>query len=270
MLAMQVQITLTPAESKRLIAKAVVLLPEVRKALKLGMIVVGLGTTNAHVAEELLGKKIDRGRFVAGLVLPKGTCTLPVKKRLKEFVLVRGKPREVALDEVLEKLGPGDVVIKGANALDPKGTAGIFLASRRGGTIGRVLGYLKARGVNLILPIGMEKLVPGPLEEVSKLAGIFRFEDATGCPVGLMPVHGKVVTELEAVRILAEAHALVMGAGGVSGAEGSVTLVVSGTPQQVRKFMGIVREIKGMRDPKIETSCEACSHPDCFYSLHSS
>jgi hypothetical protein len=266
MLAMQVQITLTPAESKRLIAKAVALLPEVRRALRSGVVVVGLGTTNAHVAEELLGKKIDRRRFVAGLVLPKGACTLPVEKRLKELVLVRGKPRDVTLDEVLEQLSPGDVVIKGANALDPKGTAGIFLGSRRGGTIGRVLGHLKARGVNLILPIGMEKLVPGPLEEVSKLAGIFRFDDATGCPVGLMPVHGKVVTELEAVRILAGANALVMGAGGVSGAEGSVILLVSGTSQQVRKLMDVLKEIKGTKDPEIETSCENCNHPDCFYS----
>ena len=74
---MHVQITLTPAESKRLIAKAVVNLGEIKKAFKNGIIVIGVGTTNAYVAEELLGQKIERERFVAGVVIPRGTFVLP-------------------------------------------------------------------------------------------------------------------------------------------------------------------------------------------------
>ena len=56
----QIQVTLTPAESKRLIAMGVAALPEVKRALREGIVIVAVGTTNARVAEELLGRKIDR------------------------------------------------------------------------------------------------------------------------------------------------------------------------------------------------------------------
>ena len=88
---MHVQITFTPAESKRLIAKAVVKLGDVKKAFKNGIIVIGVGTTNAYVAEQLLGRNIERERFVAGVVLPKGTYVLPSEKRLKEIIIRKGK-----------------------------------------------------------------------------------------------------------------------------------------------------------------------------------
>ena len=48
---------LTPAESKRLIAKAVVRLPEVRHAWENGRIIIGNGTTTGFVAAELLGQR---------------------------------------------------------------------------------------------------------------------------------------------------------------------------------------------------------------------
>ena len=57
---------LTPAESKRLIARGVAAYDRVRRALKSATIVVCKGTTNAYVAEELTGQKIDKARFVTG------------------------------------------------------------------------------------------------------------------------------------------------------------------------------------------------------------
>ena len=45
----------TPAESKRLIARAVVAMTPVRRALENGRVIVAGGTTNAYVAEEILG-----------------------------------------------------------------------------------------------------------------------------------------------------------------------------------------------------------------------
>ena len=46
-------VVLTPAESKRLLAKAVVALPEIQSAYKSGMIIIARGVTNAFVTEEL-------------------------------------------------------------------------------------------------------------------------------------------------------------------------------------------------------------------------
>lgn len=241
----QVQVTFTPAESKRLIGMAVAKLPEVQKAMRDGTVVIGVGTTNACVAEELLGRKVDQGRFIAGMVLPEGTYVLPEEKRLKEMVIRRGKVLGARMDEVLPKLTSSDVFIKGANAIDASGTAGIFIAGQRGGTIGRSIGTLRMRGVNIIIPVGLEKFIPGSIKDVAPLAGTDKFDFSTGTPVGIMPVHGKVITELEAIRILSGAEAMVMGRGGISGAEGSITLLVRGSQKQVRKVRELVKALKG-------------------------
>jgi hypothetical protein len=261
----QIQMTLTPAESKRLIAKAVAALPEVKMAMRSGTIVVGVGTTNAHVVEELLGKKVDKSRFVAGVVLPKGTCVVPKEKRLREIIIRKGRVAGSTMDEVLEEMGEGDIVIKGANALDSEGTAGVLLASRSGGTIGKVIGHVKSKGITLVIPVGQEKFIPGSVREVSKVAGISRPSYATGCPVGVMPVSGKVVTELEALEILTGAKAAVMGKGGLSGAEGSVTLLVEGSAGQLSKAKKLIKAVKGEPQVKVETYCKNCKQPDCFY-----
>ena len=249
----QIQITLTPAESKRLIGMAVAKLPEVRRAFKNGIVVIGVGTTNAYVAEELLGRKIERERFAAGVVLPKGTYVLPAGRRLKEIVIRRGKIIDAKVDDVLLELTSSDIFIKGANALDSSGTAGVFMAGQRGGTIGRALGTIMSRGVNLIIPVGLEKFIPGSVKDVAPLAGMDKFAFSTGEPVGIMPVHGKVITELEAIQILSGAEAIVMGKGGVSGAEGAVTLLVRGTPKHLHEVRRLMKAVKGESCLKIET-----------------
>ena len=50
---MRAVVTLTPSESKRLIAKAVVRMPEVRKAWENAYLLLSDGTTNAFIAQEL-------------------------------------------------------------------------------------------------------------------------------------------------------------------------------------------------------------------------
>lgn len=263
----QAQISLTPPESKRLIAKAVAGLPEVKRALKDGTVVISVGSTNAYVVEELVGKKIEKERFLAGVILPKGTCVIPEDRRMPPVIIRKGKVVSMKIEEIAETLHPGDVVIKGANAIDSSGTAGIFLASKRGGTIGLLLGYIVSRGVELIIPVGIEKFIPGVISDVSREAGISRASYATGCAVGIMPVRGRVITEVEAVKILTGAEALVMGKGGISGAEGSVTLLVKGTDVQLREMRAILKQIKGEEPLRVDTDCSSCGKMDCFLHL---
>ena len=52
-------VVLNPSESRRLLAKATVALPEVQHALAHGTIIIGRGVTNAYVTEELLGIRIE-------------------------------------------------------------------------------------------------------------------------------------------------------------------------------------------------------------------
>jgi len=64
-------VTLTVAESKRLIAKGLLATEAVQEALKSGYLCVTLGTTSAYLVEELLGN-YDKTKHIAGLVVPKG------------------------------------------------------------------------------------------------------------------------------------------------------------------------------------------------------
>jgi len=66
------------------------------------------------------------------------------------IVIRRGKlvPPEPTMEEVLKNFGPESVFIKGANAVDPEGNAGVFTAHPSGGTIGFAYGILSARGVS--------------------------------------------------------------------------------------------------------------------------
>ena len=127
---MQTNITLTVSESKRLIARGVARLPEVKKAWKSGIIAIGTGSTNSYVVEELLRKKIDKTSYRSGLVMPHGTKPAGLSKEIMpDLVLEKGKPnRKLDLFSVVEKLTEGDVYIKGANALNYwENVAGIYI-----------------------------------------------------------------------------------------------------------------------------------------------
>lgn len=69
------QFLLTPAAGKRLIAKAVAALPAIQEAVRERTVVIIAGTTNAYVAEELLGligqaEGFSHERFFRGITLP--------------------------------------------------------------------------------------------------------------------------------------------------------------------------------------------------------
>jgi len=251
----KILIALTPSESKRLIAKGVKNLDEVQRALKHGTIIIGLGTTNAYVVEEILNdlsgteakaeRIIDKRRYAAGVITDKGTCVVTKEEREKEVIIKNGKISDTSIGKALEELSAEDVFIKGANALDATGNAGILMANPTGGTIGSALGTVMARGVNFIIPVGIEKTIPYSITEAAKRVGKERFYKSVGMPVGLMPVHGKVITEIEAMKILGAADAFPIGAGGVDGGEGSVVICAEGDVEKIEELLRIISQIKG-------------------------
>ena len=65
---MKATFVLTPAEARRLIAKAVIQMPEFQKAWKDAYVILAGGTTNAFIAQELLcDPSIEPGRCTVGL-----------------------------------------------------------------------------------------------------------------------------------------------------------------------------------------------------------
>lgn len=249
---------LTVAESKRLIAKAVVQMPIVKNALQNGMIIVIKGTTNAYVAEELTGKKVDHAAFVTGRIEPeKGVKYLPQAKPVNHLILEKGKVIDIPLPEAAKKLKAGDVVMKGANALDYKNKlAAVNILDPSGGTTGITMPLIVARKAHLIIPVGLEKLVAGdivdltlkmrePVEMLPSPAG----RSKSMFPGCLIPsqwiLTGEIVTEIEAIKILTGATAFQCSAGGVSGAEGATWLIFRGTKDQVKKAMDLTNSIQG-------------------------
>jgi len=235
----QIQITLTPPESKRIIAMGVKKLPVIQNALENGRILITLGTTNSYVAEELTGKKIDHSRYAAGYI-GETAAVVPNDKRLPAIALKNGK--EVNADHILNEMTSQDVVIKGANALDPDGVAGVLLANPAGGTTGLIIGTVMAKGINLVIPVGLEKSIPYSVTEISRRIGIQRCSKATGLPVGMMPLFGEVVTEVEALVLLGAENVFAIGSGGVNGGEGAIVLCVEG--ENIDEMFDIVQKVK--------------------------
>ena len=241
----QGQAILTVSESKRLIAQAVKEMPIVKNALANGMVIIGKGTTNAYVAEEITGKKIERAAFVRGRIQPaKGGKKLPDVKAAPDVILEKGKVLDLPLAEAVKKLKPGDVVIKGGNALDYKNKlVGVNIGAPDAGTAGATMPYVVARKAYLVIPIGLEKLVAGDLVDLS-LKMREPIESLNGLQ-SMFLLTGEIVTELEAIHVLTGATAFQCSAGGIGGAEGSVWLVFRGTKEQVTKALKLVESIQG-------------------------
>ena len=242
----QAQIVLTVSEGKRLIAKAVAQMPIVKEALTNGTVIIAKGTTNTYVAEEILGKKIAHGAYVYGRTFPaKGGKRFRPVESIGEVVLVKGKHREdLSLSEAVRMLKPGDVVIKGANALDYESkTAGVIVGSSNGGTSGKIMPYVLARKAHLVIPVGLEKQVAGdPVDIANKMRE--PVESLNDIP-SMFLLTGHIVTELDALKLLAGVSVFQAAAGGIGGAEGAVRLVCRGQRDQVEKALKLAEEIQG-------------------------
>ena len=122
---MSILFALTPAESKRLIARGVKEHPWVKQALAAGRILISSGSTTGYVVEELLGRKIDIAHFPCGVVTEGVPCQTP-EDRIRSIMIRNGTAIEndlgmtdyEELSVFANELGPGDLYIKGANAID--------------------------------------------------------------------------------------------------------------------------------------------------------
>jgi len=282
MFSRRIQVLLTPSESKKLLAKAVLNKAEVRKALEGGIVVVHPSSTTVFIMDELGYGLPPTEMWLCGLAAPRGLCasrqTLEKsQKRIKKFdpheykhswVLRQGKLElEVPLGAILEKMGSDDIYVKGVNAIDAQRNVGVLFAAQAAGTIGVVRKAFTKKKFKIIIPVGLEKMIPGSIIEAAKKAPRKGFNYATGTPCGLMPLSGDVITELEAIEILTGASATVVGAGGVAGAEGAVVMVIEGNEDQINKALDITKEVKGEKLPHVDLlDCAECTRSKCFLS----
>lgn len=253
-----IQIVLTPAAGKRLIAKAIAKHPAIQAALQSGTIVIVAGTTNGYVAEEILAfigqsNGFNRKRFFRGITLPPSKPTtetgrLPDETEFPgDVIIVKGKWQQgKTIFDVVDDLKQGDIILKGANAIDlSQRRAAILIGHPKGGTIAVALQAVIGRRVHLILPIGLEKRISGNLDEI---ASRLNAPEASG--LRLLPVPGEVFTEIDAITILSGATAELVAGGGVGGAEGSIWLAISGGTLKETSTKEIIASI--LNEPSFE------------------
>ncbi len=238
-------VVLTPEESKRVIAKGVVALPSVKHALETGKVIIATGSTNAFVAEELIGDVFDKEQFMTGNISAGGFGP-KAEPGLQPFVLEHGEVSDVPWQQALEQFDADDVFIKGANAVDSEGFAGILIGHPTSGTIGEAYRAVVSKGAQLVVPVGLEKMIPSVLDASRSYTGTRRVKYYAGArPAGFMPiVNAEVVTEIQALEHLFGVEVTHVASGGIRGSEGSVTLLIEGIEGDVRDCIGFVEQIK--------------------------
>ncbi len=260
---MKTVFTLTSAESRRLIAKAVVAMPEFKKAWESAYLLLAGGTTNAFIAQELLGRDgIEPGRCTVGISTDGLLCvTNPDSRKSFPNVFYKGEKSDKTLVEALADFHAETVVIKGANAVDMNGYVGIITSGFDGGTVPRIIGPVTSKGLKFITPVGLEKLVPSVQASAKALGGATHIDISMGADPGMYCIGtSTIVTEIEAIRMLFNADATLVCCGGVGGNEGAVTLAVDGDEKDIKALVEFLEtEIKGEPPVKGNRASARCA-----------
>jgi len=244
-------IVLRNSMSKRLIAKGVKEYLRSLNMLDKGIIFICLGTTNSFIVEEILNKKIDKNRYMAGYI---GDCKLSVLDknfRLDPVIIIDGKESNENADEVVKRMSSNDVFIKGANAIDPDGNVGVIIGDKNGGTVGKYIGGVISRGVKWLSPVSIGKLVPDVID-ASYFAKIDEVKYSMGLPISIFPIVNAIpFTEIEALNLLFDVDAVLLSKGGLWEDEGSIVLGIEGEEENIKKTLEYIESIKKEELPKL-------------------
>lgn len=239
-----IQISLTPAAGKQLIALALAQNEELLSALKENTVAIVAGTTNTYIAKAVLdvigeqgftGAHFFRG-IVSGQPVPADLPEMDGDVIIEKGRWIRGK----TILEAAAELKTGDIVLKGANAVDIRtGEAAVLIGHPAGGTLAGIWQAAVGRRVRVIVPVGVEKRVDGP---ISELCALCNDPKAGGARLAQAP--GKAYTEIDAIRELTGAQARLIAAGGVCGYEGIAWFQCSGTDEQLAQLKEYVQRVK--------------------------
>ena len=266
------QITLTVEESKKLIAMAVGVHPKVKETIEQGSILFKGGSTVSLVSKVITGNYLR----LCGITTERGTVVNMGTETSSPHVALYKKGEFINIDETfLEdvlKIGEKDLIICGANAIDCYGNAAMMMGSLGGGDTPYAFSTWYGEGVPVIIPVGLEKLIPTNINKIIKMTGRRKKEYSMGMSVGLMPVIGDIITEVEAINLLTGLEAVPIAAGGLGGGKGSITLDVKGEKTELYDLMELILKIKDQESYENENYVECkpkfihCKeHLGCIY-----
>jgi len=269
----RIQFTLTVNAGKWLIARSVSERADVRHAFYHGRIILFGGTTVSAVSELLAGKPLR----ISGRITSRGTGTAWENTGDPHtLVMYKGKCYDYEDKEsrdVLNDLGEDDIVVTGANIYDRQGNAAIMAGGYGFGGRRSILTVVHTEGAKVLVAVGVEKLIPGLTKDAIYNSGRKLPLWSMGASVGLVPIVGEIVNELEAVKSLTETNPIIIGRGGIDGGEGSATIIADGTKKQLEKLLELVKWASNKNvsgSPGSLKSCdrgsEGCAkHIECCY-----
>jgi len=256
-----------PAAAKVIIGQAVAALPEVQQAFRQGKIIITRGTTNVMVAKALMNMEVKNLEpYAAGIITQRAACVTEPGQRVGPLCLDCGTPVQTDWLEFLNSMRSGDIFIKGANAFDSAGCIGVLLGDDTGGTVGKAIGTIKARNIQWIAPVGLEKAIPSCIEAERWMSGMPQSSLRLGYKCGYITVSNtRIITEIDALRILTGAEAAEIAAGGVGGMEGASVLAVKCRDEaHCQQVLQIVKTANQTRPLNVKRqSCASCKNP-CF------
>ena len=110
--------------------------------------------------------------------------------------------------------------------------------------MGALLGIACVRGIPLIMPIGLEKLIPS-VPDAAAGWGQLTLTYSMGLASWLTPVTtGLVMTEIQALGVLAGVAGRLVAAGGVGGSEGAVVLLLEGYEENLQRAVQAVEAVE--------------------------
>lgn len=267
---MKTLFTLTSSESRRLIAKGTVASEPFQRAWQNAYSIFAGGTTNGVILRELPGfEKLNPAGSTFGITADGVICLTAAEDR-ENFprVWYKGKPCLKSVQEALRERNPDTVVIKGGNAIDSSGNVGVLTASDNGGTISSFYGSAVAQGLTMLIPIGLEKMVPSVLE-AAKACVLRNGDIAMGSSASMFCIStGTPITEAEAIKILFGLKTTLVACGGTGDSSGAVTLLCEGPESSIQSFVSFLeKKIKGA--PAISGRkgiCRDCPRKECRYN----
>lgn len=239
-------ISLTVAESKRLIAKAIAQHPLVKQKLASGTIIITRGSTNTYIAEELVGLDASHRQFVTGNITPvKGQSIEFGGEKVPEIVIVDGKRVDIPFKEALASLKEGDIIFKGGNLLNyDRKQAAVTIGAADGGTVGRIQPYTKEGPAHQIVPIGLEKEVYGDLNEYARILSS-NIQKTGFIPSIIVHENAEIFTEIEAIKLMGQVEVIPYASGGLAGSEGGKSFAIYGSQSEIEKVLKQISEIQG-------------------------
>ena len=268
----RVQIFLSVNAGKWMIAEAISRREDVQKAFQKGTLVLKAGTTTSCLSALLTGQQLR----LCGRMTARGAVANLMESQEPHTALLSsggiqsldGRERETFL-----RLGADGVLVTGANLIDTHGGAALLAGSPGGGNYGAALSAVMTEGIRVLIAAGTEKLTP---ESVwTAVAGAQRkgVSVSRGMACGLFPLVGQIITELDAIRMLAPVEAVLIGKGGLFGAEGGSLIQVWGEDENVSAIWNLAEQCSARPLAGSENSIPECrpgapgcrEHLSCVY-----